>query len=147
MTEVPTIVVVDDAAEVRALVRSRLRLSALLDVVGEGASGHEAVALAGEHRPDLMLLDVSMPEMDGLSALPEILSVSPGTRVVMYSGFAEDGLADRCKELGAAAFFEKSTSLETLADDLLTVVYGGRRADPPRLAEPVLAPHDSGPDD
>ncbi len=147
MTEVPTIVVVDDAAEVRALVRSRLRLSALLDVVGEGASGHEAVALAGEHRPDLMLLDVSMPEMDGLSALPGILSVSPGTRVVMYSGFAENGLADRCKELGAAAFFEKSTSLETLAADLLTVVYGGRRSDPPKPAEAVLAPHDSGPDE
>jgi PAS domain S-box-containing protein len=147
MTGVPTIVVVDDAAEVRSLVRSRLRLSGLLDVVADGASGREAVNLAEQHQPDLMLLDVSMPEMDGLSALPHILSASPHTRVVMYSGFAEDGLSDRCQELGAAAFFEKSTSLETLAGDLLSVLHGGRRPDPPKLAEVVVAPHDSGPDE
>jgi PAS domain S-box-containing protein len=146
MRAVPTIVVVDDAAEVRALVRSRLRLSGRLDVVGDGSSGREAVDLAERHRPDLMLLDVSMPEMDGLTALPRVLAGSPATRVVMYSGFAEEGLSDRCKALGAAAFFEKSTSLETLADDLVSVLGGGVRSDEPTLAPQVLAPHDSGPD-
>jgi PAS domain S-box-containing protein len=145
MTAVPTIVVVDDAAEVRTLVRSRLRLSGRLDVVGEGGSGHDAVALAERLRPDMMLLDVSMPESDGLEALPRIRTTSPDTRVVMYSGFAEEGLADRCKDLGAAAFFEKSTSLESLAEDLLTVLGGGERPPTPRVVRPV-APHDSGPD-
>jgi PAS domain S-box-containing protein len=122
MTGVPTIVVVDDAVEVRTLVRTRLNLSGQLDVVGEGASGHDAVELAARLRPDLMLLDVSMPEQDGLEALPEVLGVSPETRVVMYSGFAEAGLWDRCRALGAAAFVEKSTSLETLSTDLLAVL-------------------------
>jgi PAS domain S-box-containing protein len=145
MTGLPTIVVVDDAAEVRTLVRSRLRVSGRLDVVGEGASGLEAVELAERLQPDLMLLDVSMPGMDGLEALPRVRAVSPDTCVVMYSGFAEDGLSERCLALGAAAFFEKSTSLETLADDLRDVLRqdspGSRRSQatgaPPVPAGPV----------
>ena len=118
----PTVVIVDDAADVRTLVRTRLRLSGRLEVVGEGATGVEAVEAAREHQPDLLLLDVSMPEMDGLVALPLVLAASPGTRVVMYSGFSEEGLAQRAIELGAAAFLEKSTSLETLADQLLALL-------------------------
>ncbi len=118
----PTIAIVDDAAEVRSLVRTRLRLSRKLTVVGEAANGAEAVELAREHRPDLMLLDVSMPVMDGLEALPRVLGVSPGTRVVMYSGFQEQGLAHRALELGASVFLEKSSSLDTLADELVAVL-------------------------
>ncbi len=118
----PTIVIVDDAADVRALIRTRLRLSRRLVVVGEGSNGVEAVAAVSEHRPDLLLLDVSMPVMDGLEALPKVLEASPGTRVVMYSGFSEHGLARRALDLGAVAFLEKSTSLETLADELVALL-------------------------
>lgn len=119
---IPTIVIVDDASEVRLLVRTRLRLSGKLEVVGEGATGAEAVEAAREHRPDLLLLDVSMPGMDGLEALPRVLEASPHTRVVMYSGFSEQGLAHRALELGAAVFLEKSSSLATLADELVAVL-------------------------
>jgi PAS domain S-box-containing protein len=118
---VPSIVLVDDAAEVRLLIRTRLRLSGGLAVLGEGADGAEAVALAAEHQPDLMLLDVSMPGMDGLAALPRVLEASPGTQVVLYSGFEEHGLAERGAELGAAAFIEKSTPVDSLIDRLLAV--------------------------
>jgi PAS domain S-box-containing protein len=117
----PSIVLVDDAAEVRLLMRTRLRMSGRLAVVGEGADGAEAVALAAEHRPALMLLDVSMPGMDGLTALPKIREASPDTRVVLYSGFEEQGLADRGAELGAAAFIEKSTPIDSLIDQLLEI--------------------------
>ena len=142
MTSIPTVVVVDDAAEIRALVRTRLRLSGRLDVVGEGASGHDAIALVEQHRPALLLLDVSMPGMDGLEALPRVREGSPETRVVMYSGFSEVGLAERTIELGAAAFFEKSTSLDTLVDDLLAVLGEPARAPAdPGESEPVLEEH------
>ncbi|WP_343907590.1 PAS domain S-box protein [Nocardioides aquiterrae] len=118
----PTIVIVDDAAEVRSLVRTRLRLSRKLHVVGEAADGVEAIEMARQHRPELMLLDVSMPVMDGLETLPRVLEASPGTRVVMYSGFQEQGLAQRALELGASVFLEKSSSLDTLADELVAAL-------------------------
>jgi PAS domain S-box-containing protein len=118
----PTIVIVDDAAEVRLLVKTRLRLSGRVTVVGEGADGTDAVALAKKHRPSLLLLDVSMPVMDGFEALPRVLEASPDTRVVLYSGFEEEGLAQRARELGAAAFLEKSSSIDALVGDLLGVL-------------------------
>ena len=118
----PTIVVVDDAAEVRLLVKTRLGVSGLLHVVGEGADGADAVALAGTHQPALMLLDVSMPDMDGLEALPRVLAASPRTKVALYSGFEEQGLVDRARDMGAAEFIEKSTPVESLVDRLLALL-------------------------
>ena len=140
MIGVPRIVVVDDAAEVRTLVRSRIRLSGRFDIVGEGSDGHQAVDLARRLHPDLMLLDISMPGMDGLEALPQVRAISPTTKVVMYSGLPEHGLPARCRALGAAAFLQKSPTFETLVDDLVVVM---DRADEevsrsPRETEEVL---------
>ncbi len=122
MTPLPTIVIVDDAPEVRAVLKMSLQFSGELDVVGEGADGSSAVELAGRHLPSLMLLDVSMPGMDGLEALPQVRKASPGTRVVMYSGFDEEGLAARTAQLGASAFVQKAGSLEDLVAELLAVL-------------------------
>src|SRR3982750_2605925 len=108
----PTVVLIDDSAEVRALIRTQIRLSGLLEVVADGADGTEAIGLAYRHRPDLVLLDMSMPTMDGLDALPGILAVSPSTQVVVFTGFEEQGLAERARELGAAGYIEKSTPVE-----------------------------------
>src|SRR3712207_4955364 len=121
----PSVIVVDDAHDVRQLVKTHLRLSGRLDVVGEGSDGDDAVELARVHRPQLMLLDVSMPRRDGLAALPLILDASPTTRVVMFSGFDEAGLADHTRALGASDFIEKSLPLDDLVDRLVEVADGG----------------------
>ncbi len=107
-------VIVDDSAELRVVVRSRLSASGLFDVVGEGADGGEAMILAHQHMPDLMLLDTSMPVLDGLEALPLVLAVSPHTKVVVFTGFEGRGLATRARELGATDFIEKSVPIEKL---------------------------------
>jgi PAS domain S-box-containing protein len=117
----PTIVLVDDASEVRLLVKTRLRISGRMHVVAEGRDGAEAVALAEQHKPDVMLLDVSMPVVDGLEALEGIRNGSPETKVVLYSGFEEQGLAQRAQNLGAAAFVEKSIPIEALIDRLVEI--------------------------
>ncbi len=119
MSGLPTIVVIDDAVEVRTLVRSTLRLSKRFDVVGEGASGQDAVALAERWQPDLMLLDISMPDMTGMEALPAVRAASPDTKVVMYSGLSDEGLPERCRALGAVGFLEKTALPESLVDQLL----------------------------
>lgn len=113
-----TIALVDDVPEVRMLVRTQLRLTGYFEIVGEGGTGVEAVALAAAHQPNLLLLDVSMPDMDGLTALPQILAASPGTRVVMLSGFEEQALVQHARELGAVEFLNKQLSVEDLAERL-----------------------------
>ncbi|MGZ4436528.1 MAG: PAS domain S-box protein [Nocardioidaceae bacterium] len=142
-TDTPTIVIVDDASEVRLLMKTRLRASGLFTVVGEGGDGREAVDLAREHTPALMLLDVSMPGVDGLEALPQVLSVSPATRVVLFSGFEEQGLAEKAHALGAAAFIEKSAPLDMLVDCLLRLVDRSPAPDG-RTDRPDVASQDQG---
>ena len=115
------VVIVDDSAEVRTLVRTELRLSGAAVVEGEGADGADAVDLARRLQPDAMLLDVSMPGMDGLAALPLVLECSPGTRVVMFSGFDEEPLALRALDLGATSYLAKTSSLEDVVNELVGV--------------------------
>ena len=140
VADLPTVVLVDDSPDVRMLVRACLQMSGGLEVVAEGATGHDAISLARHHRPDLMLLDVSMPGMDGLEALPQVRAVSPGTRVVMFTGFEEQGLGDRARELGAVALREKSSSVLLLADELLALMAVEATVSPPDAS---LDTHDS----
>jgi PAS domain S-box-containing protein len=114
----PTVVLVDDSKDVRAVVH-RLLQSAGFDIVGEGGDGDEAIILAFRNQPELLLLDTSMPKVDGIEALPAILALSPETKVVMFTGFEEPGLAARARELGAADYLEKSMRLEELPERLV----------------------------
>ena len=82
-----SVVLVDDSTDVRTLVRLRLESSGAFDVVGEAADGMHAIELVIRHEPQLVLLDVSTPDMDGLETLPAILAVRPDTAVVMFTGF------------------------------------------------------------
>jgi PAS domain S-box-containing protein len=142
------VVLVDDSADVRTLVRTKLRLSGKAVVEGEGADGADAIDLARRLQPDAMLLDVSMPGVDGLTALPEVLEASPNTRVVMFSGFDEEPLALRALELGATSYLTKTSSLEAVVAELVHAVVGGdpeaeRSAEAPSpAASPSEAPAD-----
>jgi len=118
LSEPLRIVVVDDAPEVRTVLTAELRADGGFDVVGQGGNGLEAIDLASRLAPDLVLLDVSMPDMDGLDALVAIRVAAPATKVVMLSGFAADELADRAQELGATAFLHKDLPTEELPDVL-----------------------------
>jgi len=119
-----SVVLVDDSVDVRTLVRMRLESSGLFDVKGEAADGEQAIALVLRHEPALVLLDVSMPNMDGLETLPSILAVRPETAVVMFSGFGGTHLATEIRELGAIGFIEKSIPLEQLPERLLQCLQG-----------------------
>jgi PAS domain S-box-containing protein len=139
VNDAPTLIVVDDALEVRLLVKRQLRLSGAFTVVAEGADGYDAIDLAARHKPDLLLLDVSMPEMGGLEALPRIKSVAPDTAVVLYTGFDEVGLAGRARELGATALLQKSAAIDELPAQLEEI---RRRVRVPEPAEEPPAPEE-----
>jgi DNA-binding NarL/FixJ family response regulator len=96
----------DDCAPVRELVRLVLELAGI-EVVGEADDGGTAVEEAGRCQPDVVLLDLSMPEMDGLEALPEIRRVAPEARIVILSGFDNPLIVERALELGAVRYLKK----------------------------------------
>jgi PAS domain S-box-containing protein len=101
------VVIADDSADIRLLVSFSLRGDQGFQVVGEAADGLEAIAQAARLQPDVMLLDLAMPELDGLAAIPAIREASPHTRIVMLSGFDAGTAANLAIERGAAAFIEK----------------------------------------
>jgi CheY-like chemotaxis protein len=112
------VIVADDEAAHRASVRRILERSGHFVVVGEATDGQEAVRLAEQERPDLVVLDLSMPKMDGLEALPRILVTSPQTKVALLSGHVGTApLTD-----GASLHLRKGLKPEQLVEDLLLVM-------------------------
>jgi DNA-binding NarL/FixJ family response regulator len=112
--------VVDDHRGVRLGFAAYLEADGF-DVIGLGENGHEAVALCREHRPDVVLMDVRMPELDGIEATRQITSEWPATRVVLVSAYEAPGLVEAGHEAGAAAFVHKGISGANLAALLRTV--------------------------
>ncbi|MBV9830351.1 MAG: response regulator transcription factor [Marmoricola sp.] len=117
-----TVLVVDDADDLRMLLRSRMDGRRGLTVVGEAADGLAAVELASELQPDLVMLDLAMPRMDGLEALPLIRAAVPGVRVIVLSGFNQNTLAEKAMQAGADRYVIKGGSMRQLLDLVDTVL-------------------------
>lgn len=101
------VLIVDDVADFRVLLRVALERTGRFDVVAEAADGAQAIVEAEEHRPDLVVLDLSMPVLDGLEALPHIIAAAPDAHVVVLSGFAAVRMRDQVLAAGAVAYLEK----------------------------------------
>ena len=112
------VLVVDDAANLRELLTLLLDAEDDFVVVGAAADGEQAVAKAAELTPDVVLLDLAMPVMDGLQALPELRRLLPAGRLVVFSGFEEESLARAALDAGADAYIEKGTSVLQLVSRL-----------------------------
>jgi two-component system chemotaxis response regulator CheY len=106
MTGVARVLIVDDAAFMRKVLRDTLSAGGH-EVVGEGATGAEAVDLYLELRPDVVTLDVTMPEKDGMAALREILGADPAARVIMCSALGQEAKVLESIRAGARDFVVK----------------------------------------
>lgn len=122
------IVLCDDVAELRRILREVLEEDPGVEVVEEVGTGRECVRVVAERRPDVLLLDLSMPDMDGLEALPLIVEASPTTRIIVFSGFAADRMRAPAIELGADLYFEKGMPLDAIADAVRALVRGAAGA-------------------
>lgn len=145
----PRVLVVDDSAVVRGLVARWIEADSRLEVAATCADGEQAVKRAGELQPDLVVLDVEMPRMDGLTALPLILKAAPKARVIMASTLTLKGgeVTLRALSLGAADYAPKpeagkvagaETYRAELLQKLLALAPGASR--PAASARPVPAP-------
>ncbi|HEX3318180.1 MAG TPA: response regulator transcription factor [Solirubrobacteraceae bacterium] len=108
------IFVADDVPDMRALVRFALEDAPDMVVVGEAGNGAEAVAGIGRTRPDVVLLDLSMPDLDGLEVIPVVIEQSPETGIVVFSGFEAARMRGPTTDLGAHRYVEKGRPLDEL---------------------------------
>ena len=120
MTEAPLrVVLADDTKEYRDLLRIILEQDGRFQIVGQAANGEEAVELTRAERPDAIVLDLAMPVMDGLQAIPLLLECSPETVIVVLSGFARGQLDGEALARGASAYIEKGEAFTRIAETLL----------------------------
>ncbi|MGZ4637214.1 response regulator [Oryzihumus sp.] len=129
----------DDQALVRGALAALLDLEPDLSVVAEVASGDEVVGAAREHRPDVALLDVEMPGMDGIAATQALREAKPGVRVLIVTTFGRPGFLRRALQAGASGFVVKDTPARQLADAVRRVHSGLRVVDPALAADSLVS--------
>jgi CheY-like chemotaxis protein len=110
------VLIVDDAEDIRTLLRIKLGRHGGFEVVGEAVDGVDAVDQARELQPHLVLLDMAMPRMDGLQALPLIREAVPDVRVVVLSGFNQRTLEEEALAAGADRYVVKGGSMHELVE-------------------------------
>ena len=131
------VVLADDAPDIRLLLRFTLTGDSGFEIVGEAANGLEAVELVESLKPDVIVLDLSMPVMDGLQAIPELRLVHPDIRIVVLSGFDEGRMKSTALDLGAHAYVEKGEATAALVA-AITALFPDRELGPPAAAPPPL---------
>ena len=132
------VLLADDEAMVRAGVRAILGSDDAIEVVAEAADGQEAVEAAQRHRPDVAVLDIRMPRLDGLAAGAEIRRTVPETAVVMLTTFSEDAYIAKALGDGASGFLLKSGDPRELIAGLKAVADGAAYLSP-KIAQRVIA--------
>jgi DNA-binding NarL/FixJ family response regulator len=120
----PSVLIVDDQALVRAGFRMILEAEADMEVVGEAADGGQAIVEASNLRPDVVLMDVRMPVMDGIEATRRLLDADSGARVVMLTTFDMDEYIYEALRAGASGFLLKDVPPEQLVDGVRAIASG-----------------------
>ncbi len=148
MPEIPTpigVLIADDHDIVRRGLRMTIAGEEDMRLLGEARNGHEAIELAARTRPDVILLDIQMPELDGVAAAAAIHAAQPTVAIVMLTSFAGDAQLYAALQAGAQGYLLKDTS----GDDLVQAIRGAARGEPQlhpsvarRLMQRLPAPDD-----
>jgi len=119
-----TVLIADDHMVVREGLRKLLEDERDIEVVGEAATGRKAVELTGKLRPDVIVMDIAMPQMNGLEATRQILKNLPGAKVLILSAHSDDAYVESVMTLGAAGYLIKQTSAHFLSEAIREVHKG-----------------------
>ncbi len=118
------VLLAEDHCIVREGVRELLGLEADIEVVGEAATGRAAVEMAGQLRPDVVVMDIAMPQLNGMEATRRIAAESSGTKVIILSAHSDDAYVEQCVAMGAMGFLVKQSSAQILSEAIREVVKG-----------------------
>jgi DNA-binding NarL/FixJ family response regulator len=110
------VLVCDDSDAFRALLRYTLQEDPGIEVVGEAADGMDAIEAAERLQPDVVLLDLTMPILDGMDAIPGVLERAPATQIVALSGWGADRMEQAALDRGAVAYVEKTDDVQAIRD-------------------------------
>jgi DNA-binding NarL/FixJ family response regulator len=117
-----SVYLVDDIPELRELIKYGMEEDPGFEVVGEAGDGKSAIEGIAKTRPAAVLLDLSMPDMDGLQAIPQIREGDPDVAIIVLSGFSADRMSAHVLERGADGYVEKGTPIQELRDVTRTAV-------------------------
>jgi two-component system, NarL family, response regulator NreC len=123
-TDVVRVLLADDHRVVRAGLRAVLGTARDISVVGEAGNGREAVALAAQLKPDVVVMDVAMPELDGIAATKEIVGANQGTRVLVLSMHAEQEYLVPVMSAGASGYVLKTEADRELVNAVRAIAHG-----------------------
>jgi DNA-binding NarL/FixJ family response regulator len=140
-----TVLLAEDHAIVRQGLCSLLNADGQFKVVGEARTGREAVEIAQALQPDVILMDIAMPLLNGLEATQQILAANPAAKVIILSAHSDDEYVKRMNAVGVAGFLEKQTSAEVLTKAIRDVVNGKKYFSPAiakRLRDELDKPRD-----
>ena len=124
------VVLCDDVSEMRTLLRYALETDPRMRVVGEADNGREGTRVIVELQPDVVLLDLSMPEMDGFETLLAIASSAPDTGIIVFSGFAAERMREPALQNGADLYIEKGLPLDQVISAVADVARARRGGGP-----------------
>jgi two-component system response regulator DesR len=133
------ILLVDDEHLIRTALAQMLDLQEDLDVVGQAGSAAEGLALAREVAPQVAVLDLQLPDEDGITLAEQVARAVPGCRSLIVTSHGRPGHLKRALASGVSGFLPKTTSAATLAEVVRTVHAGGRHVDPELAAEAIAA--------
>lgn len=114
------VIIADDHALFRAGVKTALSLKKDIRIIGEADNGQQLLHLLRHLEPDVILLDIQMPVMDGITALPEIKKLYPGVRIIMLTMHNDHSMISRLMELGANAYLTKNSDSEVIYEAIKT---------------------------
>jgi two-component system response regulator DesR len=133
------VLLADDENLIRTALATLLALEEDIEIVAEAASGAEALAMARAHQPDVAVLDLQMPDRDGISVAAELSSTAPGCAIVIVTGHGRAGHLKHALAAGVRGFLPKTVSAGVLTDVVRSVHRGGRYVDPQLAAEAISA--------
>jgi DNA-binding NarL/FixJ family response regulator len=119
-----TVLLVDDHTVVREGFRKMLEFDKDLNIIGEAKDGREAVTLVEQLRPDVVLMDIAMPRLNGLAATKQMLKVRPETKVLILSAHGDESYVKNAAEAGAVGFMLKQTTMEEVGRAIRAVNQG-----------------------
>jgi len=131
------ILIADDHAFVRESTRRILEQESDLEVIGEAGDGEEAIKLATTFKPDVAIVDIAMPKLDGIEATKQIKTLCPATTVLILSAYDDDQFVFSLLEAGAAGYLLKSVRGQEIVD-AVRAVYSGESVLHPAVARKVL---------